>query len=127
MVAEVMNCSVENSREAYQWVWAVTKVTPRGSESPPMEQGDRLFISVATDGKASFFHRTKKDAKNTALWNNACAILCDETGIIVGSFADGRTFKMTIEQSENGPKITCNHRRNPDEGDWHGDDGSEPT
>ncbi|MEO0574470.1 MAG: hypothetical protein AAF004_03335 [Pseudomonadota bacterium] len=127
MVAETNICGVENTREAYQWVWVVTKITPIGKEKPPMEAGDRLFISVATDGKTSFFHRTKRDPKNTALWNNACAILCEETGVIVGSFSDGRTFKMTIAQTPEGIKISCNHRRNPNEGDWDAEDGSTPT
>lgn len=126
MVASGTKC-VGNPRDIYQWIWNVTKVQSKPKEQVPMSEGDRIIVCISDEGKVTYKHRTIRDPKNTALWDNACAIICEQTGVIVGSFPDGRTFKMTLEQGEHGTQIRCNHRRNPDEGDWYGDMGGSPV
>ncbi|MEM6819738.1 MAG: hypothetical protein AAF578_13220 [Pseudomonadota bacterium] len=111
------------SAETYEWVWVVREVNNKPDEKVPMEVGDYLSICVCAEGKAQFKQRSRKNRENAALWNGATGAYCAETGTLSGTLADKRTFKMTITQGKDRYVIRSEHRRNPDEGNWGGDDG----
>ncbi|MFK8052310.1 MAG: hypothetical protein AB8F65_05010 [Woeseiaceae bacterium] len=110
------------NKDTYEWVWKICSVRTNEGETVPMQKGDRLFICVGDDGKPHFKHRTEGSDKNTGLWEKATAEYCGKTNTISGGFPDGRSFSMSLTQEEGYHRLTCKHRRNPDEGEWDADD-----
>ena len=110
-------------REKFEWVWTVRNVQPNKGEKLPMAKGDRLFIKISDDNKASFHHRNAGAEQNSGLWNRAEGIFYKDTGTLSGSLPDGTTFSMTLTPGGKVSTIRCRHKRNPDQGEWDADDG----
>jgi hypothetical protein len=111
------------TRDKYEWVWTVRAVQESKGEKVPMARGDRLFIKISADNKASFHHRDAGADRNSGLWNKAEGMFCDDTGTLSGSLPDGTTFSMTLTPGGKESTIRCRHKRNPEQGEWDADDG----
>ncbi|MEM7610842.1 MAG: hypothetical protein AAF270_04150 [Pseudomonadota bacterium] len=107
---------------AYEWLWTVRSVRTERGECVPMRRGDGLYICVGSTGKVRFHHRGQRSDENTGLWNGAVAEYCKRTNTISGKLPDKRTFSMEIATEDGYHRITCKHKRNPDEGEWDADD-----
>ena len=115
--------------ETYEWVWLVRNVRNNPDERVPMEVGDLIYICVCDDGKVQFRQRSEKNPENSALWNKASGAYCKESGKVTGTLPDARAFSMQIERGDGRNVIRSVHRRNPEEGDWDGEDdwGADPN
>ena len=115
----------------YNWVWWVRnrpRPNSKEGESVPISQGDLLFISVCSDTDVRFSLRSRACPPNEAYWANAKAKFDSGKGTIEGSSGD-RRFVMELKQNEypTFSIVKCRHFRNPEEGEWDGDDGWDPT
>ncbi|MEM7764605.1 MAG: hypothetical protein AAF290_11020 [Pseudomonadota bacterium] len=110
------------NKNTFEWVWYICSVRTNEGETVPMQRGDRLYICIDESGKAKFHHRSAKSDKNTGLWSKATAEICEKTNTLSGGLPDGRTFTMSLSQEEGVHRLTCKHKRNPDEGEWDGYD-----
>ncbi|MEO0366510.1 MAG: hypothetical protein AAF265_13600 [Pseudomonadota bacterium] len=114
------------TRETYDWVWLVRKVTNEPKEQVPMEVGDLLFICVDKDNTVQFRQRSKAKPENERLWDGATGTYCAQTGTVSGTLTDKTTFEMSVKQGKACNVITSAHKRNPPTGGWEGDDGWDP-
>ncbi|MEN7342092.1 MAG: hypothetical protein AAAFM81_04085 [Pseudomonadota bacterium] len=125
-MSTVANGSRIMDKSTYQWVWRICSVRTNESETVPMEKGDLLYICI--DGEAvSFHHRTKGSTINTGLWSKAKGTYDASCNGITGELPNGTTFSMELKQEKGYHRLTCTHKRNPEEGQWDGDDDWEPT
>lgn len=116
----VDNANCLTAADNYRWIWEVKKVNNKPDEKVPMEVGDRLYICICDGVKVEFRQRSSKDRANTPLWDGAAGSFCAETGTIEGTLTDKRTFKMHIEVRDGHLLLISKHKRNPDEGEWEG-------
>lgn len=109
-------------KTTYEWVWRITSVRTVPNETVPMKRGDYLYVCIDDAGKARFHHRGQNSEKNTGLWNGASGEYCAKTNTVSGQLPNQHTFEMTLAKEEGYHRLTCKHRRNPDEGEWDADD-----
>lgn len=110
------------NKNSYEWVWQICSVRTNKGEVVPMQKGDYLYICIDNDGKANFNHRSTSSEKNTGLWSEATGEFCRKTDTLSGSLPDGTTFSMSLTQEDGYRRLTCLHKRNPEQGEWDGDD-----
>lgn len=106
----------------YEWLWTVRSVRTADCETVPMRKGDGLYICVSDDGKVRFHHRGQDQDTNSGLWNGAEGEYCKETNTISGQLPNKNTFSMVIALEDGYHRITCKHKRNPEQGEWDADD-----
>ncbi|MEL7025357.1 MAG: hypothetical protein AAGL69_16605 [Pseudomonadota bacterium] len=114
------------SAETYDWVWLVRTVKNEDGEQVPMEVGDLLYICIHDKRTVQFRQRSKKKPENERLWDGATGTYCAETGTVSGTLTDKTTFEMSITPGKACNVIRSKHKRNPDQGQWGGDDGWDP-
>lgn len=110
------------NKTTYEWVWKVTNVVELEQEKVPMQRGDAVYISIDANDNARFHHRSAGSDVNTGLWSKATGRYDASTGVVTGDLPDSTTFAMSITNAGKYHKISCKHRRNPDQGQWDGDD-----
>lgn len=116
MEAEPLN------KTAYEWLWTVRSVRSNEGEKVPMEKGDLLYICLCDDNAVRFHHRAAGAAVNGGPWQQAKGRYDSVRNSISGSLPDGTTFEMLVAREGKYHRITCTHKRNPEQGSWDADD-----
>ena len=110
------------TKTAYEWLWTVRSVRSNEGEKVPMEKGDLLYICLCEDNAVRFRHRAIGATANSELWNAAKGRYDSKQNSIGGSLPDGTPFETMVAREGRYHRVTCTHKRNPEQGAWDADD-----